>query len=406
MQDRGFTSKAILFLFLGALVLAGLFYFRPVGQRDGGRDGRGTEAAPVEAAAVARGPITLRRTFNGALKARAEFMVAPKVGGRIEKIFVNLADPVDRGQVVAELDNDEFVQAVAQAKADLAVAGANLAEAQSALEQAEREFDRIGTLRKRGVASESQYDAALAEQAAKKARLEVARAQVMRAEALLETANIRLGYTKVTADWAGGEDRRLVAERLVDEGYTVAANTSLLLIAELDPITGVIHVTEKEYALLQPGQSVRLATDAFPGESFTGRIERISPVFREDTRQARIELSVANRELRLKPGMFIRATVELAHLEEAVIVPEQAITIRDGQAGVFMVNEEEMAALWRPVQVGIREGDRVQVEGEGLAGRVVTLGQQLIDDGSPVFIPGDEPHPAPAAAENRSAIPR
>jgi RND family efflux transporter MFP subunit len=256
-------------------------------------------------------------------------------------------------------------------------------------------FERIKTLKKRGVASESQYDEVVAEQSARRARLAVAGAQVLRAEALLETANIRLGYTKVTADWTGGEDRRLVAERLVDEGYTVAANTSLLLIAELDPITGIIHVTEKEYALLEPGQTALLATDAYPGEDFVGRIERISPVFREATRQARVELTVDNRSSRLKPGMFIRATVELAHLADAVIVPEQAITFRDDQTGVFVVNEEKMTVSWRPVQVGIQEGRRVQVEGEGLSGRVVTLGQQLIEDGSAIFIPAAEPHSAP-----------
>jgi RND family efflux transporter MFP subunit len=228
---------------------------------------------------ITHGPITLRRTFNGTLEARAEFMVAPKVGGRIEKLAVNLADTVTRGQVVAELDNDEFVQAVAQAKADLAVARANLVEAKSALERADREFERIKILKKRGVASESQYDTSLAEQSAKQAQLEVAGAQVTRAEAQLETANIWLGYTKVTADWTGGEDKRVVAERYVDEGHTVTANTPLLLIVELEPITGIIHVTEKEYARLRPGQTARLTTDAFPGEEFVGRIDRISPVF-------------------------------------------------------------------------------------------------------------------------------
>jgi RND family efflux transporter MFP subunit len=395
MQTSRLRKRTILLILCGALVLAAWLLFSQFRQKDNGGKGAGAaRPAPVEVAAIGRGPITLRRTFNGTLKPRAEFMVAPKVAGRIEKIFVNLADQVERGQVVAELDNDEYVQAVAQARADLAVAKANLVEAKSALEKADREFERIKTLKKRGVASESQYDEVVAEQSARQARLEVAGAQVMRAEALLETANIRLGYTKVTADWTGGEDRRLVAERLVDEGHTVAANTSLLLIAELDPITGIIHVTEKEYARLQPGQTALLTTDAYPGEVFAGRIERISPVFREATRQARVELTVDNRASRLKPGMFIRATVELAHLAEAIIVPEQAITVRDDQTGVFVVNEEKMTVSWRPVQVGIQEGERVQVEGEGLSGRVVTLGQQLIEDGSAVFIPAAEPHPA------------
>lgn len=387
-----------------ALVLAGIAAVLGWGifgrlQRQDSSIGKkqGSGAAPVEVVSINRGPITLRRTFNGTLEALAEFMVAPKVGGRIERLTVNLADTVERGQVVAELDNDEYVQAVAQARADLAVAKANLVEAKSALEIANREFERIKTLKGRGVASASQYDKASADQGAKQAQLAVAEAQLTRAGALLETANIRLGYTKVTADWSGGEDRRLVAERLVDEGHTVSANTPLLLIVELDPITGIINVTEKDYARLQPGQMATLSTDAYPGEQFVGRIDRISPVFRQQTRQARVELSIDNKQFRLKPGMFIRATVELAHLAEAVIVPEAAVTIRGGQTGIFVVNEGKMTVAWHPVRLGIKEDNLVQIEGDGLNGRVVSLGQQLIDDGSPISIPEGEAKKQPAS---------
>jgi RND family efflux transporter MFP subunit len=209
---------------------------------------------------------------------------------------------------------------------------------------------------------------------------------VTRAEALLATANIRLGYTKVTADWSGGDDQRVVAERYVDEGHTVSANASLLLIVELDLITGIIFVTEKDYALLQTGQPARLNTDAYPGETFEGRIDRISPIFRQETRQARVELTIDNPEFRLKPGMFIRAMVKIKSLDDAIIIPDAALTSRDDQTGVFVVNEKKMTVSWRPVQVGIRQDNRVQIEGEGLTGRVVSLGHQLIDEGSAIII--------------------
>ncbi|MBU0485416.1 MAG: efflux RND transporter periplasmic adaptor subunit [Proteobacteria bacterium] len=360
------------------------------------------KSAPVEVTSIQRGPISLQRTFNGSLEARAEFVVAPKVGGRIVSLTVNLADPVENNQVVAELDNDEYVQTVAQAKADLAVARANMIEAESGLEVANREFERVKTLQKRGVASEAQYDEIMMNQSAKKAQFAVATAQVTRAEALLETANIRLGYTKVSANWADGDKKRFVAERYVDEGQTVSANTPLILIVELDPITGLIFVTEQDYAQMQTGQTARLTTDAYPGEIFKGRIDRISPVFQQATRQARVELTIDNPQHRLKPGMFIRATVELASQAEAVIIPEQALVLRNDQTGVFIVNEDKKTVSWRPVVVGIREGDRVQVEGQGLTGRVVSLGHQLVDDGSPINIAGDEqPGAAPAIKADR-----
>ena len=288
------------------------------------------------------------------------------------------------------MDNDEYVQAVAQAQADLEVARANLSEAESALEIANREFKRTESLLKRGIASDSEFDAARQDQLAKQAQLKVAAAQVTKAESSLETANIRLGYTKVTAGWTGGDEHRVVAERYVDEGQTVAANAPLLMIVELNPIVGVVFVTERDYAHLKPGQLVSLTTDAYPGEQFTGRIDRIAPVFRKSTRQARIEMIIDNPQHRLKPGMFIRATVVLAQVPEATIVPEQALTIRDDKSGVFIVSEDGRSVAWREVKVGIREGDRVQVEGEGLSGRVVTLGQQLVNDGSPITIPAEQ----------------
>jgi len=350
----------------------------------------------VEVGQVQRGPIELRRTYSGTLEARAEFVVAPKVSGRVERLTVNLADTVKRGQIVAELDNDEYVQEVAQARADLEVARANLSEAKSALEIANRDLERVRTLRGRGVASESQLDGARANHLTKQAQLEVAMAQAAKAESSLETANIRLRYTKVRASWTGGSERRVVAERFANEGGTVSANAPLLLIVELDPITGVMSVTEKDYVRMRTGQIGTLTTDAYPGETFEGRIDRIAPVFREATRQARVELTIRNAEHKLKPGMFIRVTVVLDRLAEATIVPEKALTTRDNRTGVFVVSEDGRSVSWRDVTVGIREGDRVQVEGEGLSGRVVTLGQQLVDDGSPITIPAREPE-APSA---------
>jgi RND family efflux transporter MFP subunit len=132
-----------------------------------------------------------------------------------------------------------------------------------------------------------------------------------------------------------------------------------------------------------------LTTDAYPGEQFTGRIDRIAPVFRKSSRQARIEMTIDNPQHRLKPGMFIRTKVVLARVPEATIVPEQALTRRDDRTGVFIVSEDGQSVVWREVKVGIREGDRVQVEGQGLSGRIVTLGQQLVKDGSPITIPAE-----------------
>ena len=358
------------------------------------RKDKNTGPIPVEVAAVEHGPIERIRTFSGTLQAHAEFVVAPKISGRVEQLAVDLADIVQRGQTVARLDNDEYVQAVRQAEADLAVAQANQAEAENLLQIADRELQRIDKLRERGVSSEAQRDTAKADQLAKQAHVQVTRAQVIRAQAELETTRIRLGYAEVTAGWRGGSDQRVVAERYVDEGETVTANAPLLRIVELNPIEVLIFVTERDYAALQPGQSANLSTDAYPDETFHGEIARISPVFRESTRQAQVELRVDNPRLKLKPGMFVRVMVVLERVSDATIVPEQALAKREDRSGVFLISEDGSTAIWRPVEIGIRQDARVQISGEGLRGRVVTLGQQLLDDGSTVRI-------ATLDAENR-----
>jgi len=397
MMKSGSASRIFILtvLLLGiAGGLGWLIYERIQEQAGSGKRGRTSGPVPVEVAQIRRGPIALERTFSGELEALAEFVVAPKVSGRVLRVTVNIGDPVRRGQVVAELDNDEYVQEVAQAQADLEVARAKLSEAKSALEIAKREYKRTESLLKRGIASDSEFDAVKQDRLAKQSQLKVAAALVAKAQSSLETANIRLGYTKVTAGWTGGDEERVVAERYVDEGQTVAANTPLVLIVELNPIVGVVYITERDYARLQPGQLVLLKTDAYPNKDFTGRIARIAPVFRKSTRQARIEMTIDNPQQKLKPGMFIRTTVELARESKATIVPEQALTIRDNRSGIFIVSEDGRSVAWREVTAGIRQGGRVQVDGDGLAGRVVVLGQQLVNDGSPITIPVEQGNPA------------
>jgi RND family efflux transporter MFP subunit len=387
MKSSGPKIFILTALLIGTAGLGWLIFAQFQDRTGPSKSGKDLRPVPVEVAPIQRGPIALQRTFSGELQALAEFVVAPKVSGRVERVIVNIADTVKRGQVVAELDNDEYVQAVAQAQADLEVARAKLSEAGSALEIAGREFKRTESLLKRGIASDSEFDAARQDRLAKQAQLKVAVAQVVKAESSLETANIRLRYTQVTAGWTGGSELRVVAERYVDEGQTVAANAPLLLIVELHPIVGVVFVTERDYAYLKPGQLVSLTTDAYPDEQYTGCIDRIAPVFRKSTRQARIEMTIDNPQHRLKPGMFISAAVVLARVPEATIVPEQALTSRDDRSGVFIVSADGRSVAWREVKAGIREGNRVQVEGEGLSGQVVTLGQQLVKDGSAITIP-------------------
>ena len=160
------NSRKKLLVSVAVIAVAALFVWALFTKLQEDSTGTGTaddpQAVPVETAPVERGPIEMRRTFSGTLEARAEFVVAPKMSGRVEHIDVDLADMVTRGQVVAELDDEEYVQAVAESRAELEVEKANLAEARASLEIAKREFARVDALRGREIASESQIDEARA----------------------------------------------------------------------------------------------------------------------------------------------------------------------------------------------------------------------------------------------------
>ncbi len=246
-------------------------------------------AVPVEVAPVESGLIRETRVLSGTLEASSRFVVASEVAGRIEHLAADLGDALERGQVIAELDDAEFVQAVAQAEAELAVRRAARDQAASTLDLATRAHERADALRQRGIASESEVDEAVATLKCSRAALAVAEAQVEQAAAALELARIRLGYTTVRAGWSGGCSR---------------------------------------------GSGSSCARRAPP---------RSSPGSARPPRRA---------GRRLRRGPLRRARPKVA------------------------------------VRRGIVEGERVQVLGEGVTGLVVVLGQQLLDDGTPVAIAG------------------
>ncbi|MEM8710249.1 MAG: efflux RND transporter periplasmic adaptor subunit, partial [Planctomycetota bacterium] len=191
----------------------------------------------------------------------------------------------------------------------------------------------------------------------------------------------------------------------------------------LDPIVAVVFVPERDYARLVVGARAQLVTDAYPDERFDGVVSRVAPTFSLNTRQVRVELSIDNGSLRLKPGMFVRATLELARQESAVIVPYEALTRRDGVDGLFLVEgSAPSVARWLPVKPGIRDGDVIAVHpaaGDDWVGHdgvdhagglapaaglpVVTLGQELCDDGSLVNVP---PIPEGTTVTGTSVVPR
>lgn len=382
----GIRPLAFLVLAAAVAALAWWAHQRPGMPGDAGarpQDGR----VAVETAAVVTGAVSDVREFTGTLEAGDAFTVAPKIGAQIVRIHVDVGDRVERGQVVVELDDDEARQAVAEAEAELAVARAELEQARADARLSERELERTRTLAQRELASASELDTARARADAQRAAVAVATARVEQREAALARARVQLGYTSVRADWTGDDATRLVGERMVNAGDTVAANTPLLTVLRIAPLTAVVYAPESDYPRLRTGQSVEVTADALPGRGFTGEIARIAPRFAADSRQARFEVALANEDRALKPGMFVTVRVTVERATESTLVPAEAIVRRESGPGVYRVVEGDPPRVrFEPVRTGIEDDGRVQVLEPGLSGRVVTLGQQMLEDGAAVIV--------------------
>lgn len=348
------------------------------------RGPRATGAVAVEIAPVAVQDLNDIRSLSGSLNANAAFEVAAKIGGRVEEITAQIGDSIRRGQVVARLDDDEYVQQREQARAELAVARASVDEASSAMNLAETEYVRLQELYRQGIAAAAELERARADHAAAQARLKLAQAQVAQRQAALRAAEVRLGYTQIRANWSGGGETRLVGQRFVDPGATLAANTPVISVLDLDPLIAVVFVGEHDYVRLQPGQSAAVTAAAYGNREFPAKVVRMAPQLDEGSRQARVELAVANPEHRLKPGMFVQVRVVLASVPAATVVPQAALTRREGRLGVFLADAERSKVHFVPVTTGVTQSDQVQIVEPALEGWVVTLGQHLLRDGAAI----------------------
>jgi len=363
----------------------------------GGPD-RSAVAVAVEVQPVRRDTIRDIGIFTGSLVPQSQFVVAPKAAGWLKKLLVDIGDRVSRNDVIAVLDDEQFTRQVEQAGAELQVAKANAENGASALDLARREYERITALREKQIASAAELDAAAAQYNSSQTQLKVTLAQVAQREAALAAAKLQLSYTQVRAFWEAGDPNRVVGERFVDEGALVQMNQPMVSILENNPLVAVVFVIERDYPKMVIGQQALVTTDAYPGQTFAGRIRRIAPLMKETSRQARVEIEVPNPTHRLKPGMFVRAQVEFATHANATLVPFSAIVRRAGREGVFLVSASggsdppaqkgaTAQARFVPVTIGIASGESVEIVEPEVSGSVVTLGNHLLENGSRIMLP-------------------
>lgn len=376
------------------------------------------EAAPATPAAVdvSTAPAISRNLprfveATGGLAADEQTDVAPTVAGRVVSVGVDLGSYVQRGAVIARLDDADARLRVEQAQAALAQSRsavqqaeariglrpgqnfdptrvAEVGAARAALELAEKQLKRFERLIESGDVSRSAYDQQKAQRDQLREQYEAALAQARQSYAAVQTARAAAQGFAVQVEQAQKGVRDVViyapisgfvSERPADVGEYVSTSSKVATIVRTNPLRVRIDIPEQAISSVSPGQSVSVSVSAYPDRAFAGRVARISPNVSAQSRTLTVEAEVENGENLLKPGQFATIRILLPQTDPAILVPARAIRTEGSTSRVFVIRDG--VAQERLVQTGQREGDLVEIKGNVAADELVATSnvEQLAD---------------------------
>lgn len=352
--------------------------------------GRGMPAIPVEVVPIKHMEMTERSIFSGNIEARSSYIVAPKISGQLKKLYVNIGQRVSKGELLAELDDRILQQEFQRAKANVDMARATARQSAITLEFATTELERKRELHNRSFISQSEFDLAYNQFANAQAQDNIAQASLNSAIAAMNSAELQLSFTKIIAEWNDGAPYRIIGERFTEEGAQLGAGSPVVTLMDISNVLVVIDVIERDYGRIKPGQLSEVRSDSYPEQSFKGKVLRVAPILREATRQARVEVDVPNPQGLLKPGMFARVALNFQSKASVRAVEERAITKLRGKEGVYLVDRESSTVSFIEIQRGINEASYVEISAPEIEGEVVSLGQDMLDDGRRISITGEQ----------------
>jgi membrane fusion protein, multidrug efflux system len=372
---------------------------------------------PVEFAPVKRASVSERVTIVGNLIGAATVEAVPKVNGRLESVSVRLGDSVRRGQPIAKVEDSEIRQQVRQQEAAFKVGEATIRQREADLKLAQTNLERNRNLLERQLLPRQTYDDTEARYQAALAQLDLARAQFDQSKARLDELRINLANTVISSPVDG-----FIGKRYLDPGAAVSPNAPVASVVAITTVRMVANLVEKDAKRLTVGMPAQVEVDAFPGEKFIGKVARIAPVFDPQTRTAEMEIEVPNPGFRLKPGMYSRVDLTVDSRQNALTVPSNAVVDFEGKTGVFVAGSGQAApgpdqpsasgqaparaggpqqasnpppggplltAKFQPVQIGIRDGEQVEItSGLDDGARVITTGATALRDGDRIVASG------------------
>lgn len=344
-------NKKVVWLAAG---LAGLQLLAGCKKQGGGPlAGGGFPPMQVIAVEAVRQPVTESLSLVGSMAANEMVEIKSETDGIIQEIPFHEGQRVEKGQLLLRLDETKLAAALNEAESNFKLSQAN--------------FDRAKQLAQDKLISQSEYDQAAATFALNQATVELRRRELKDA--------------RVYAPFNG-----TIGARNVSPGQVISRSTVLTWLVDLEKVKVEINVPERFIGQLRVGQDLELKVAAFPGQTFTGKVYFVAPLVEASTRTALVKAEIPNADHTLKPGMFANLDLTLRVRENAVVIPEAALSqvLDDNRASVFVVGTNDTVFI-KPVRIGVRLPGRLEVI-EGLDGgeKVVVEGVQKIGPGSKV----------------------
>ena len=285
--------------------------------------------------------------YTSTVQAYVKNNIAPQMAGRITKINVEIGDFVKEGQILAEIDKAQLLQAQLQ------------------LQNQEVELQRLKSLYEEGGLSQSDYDAI-------QMQYNVLKTQV---ENLIDNTTLRSPINGV------------VTARNYDVGDMYAMSMPIFTVEQIVPVKLLVGVSETDYSKVKKGDSVVVTADAIPGKTFYGKVNRIYPTVDPATRTFTVEVKIDNNYKTLRPGMFVRATINFG-TNTNVVIPDVAVVKQQGSGErfVYILNADN-TVTYKKVVLGRRMGAEYEVlEGLEDGDRIVIGGQIRLKDGVKVIV--------------------
>ncbi|MGL4204598.1 MAG: efflux RND transporter periplasmic adaptor subunit [Aeromonadaceae bacterium] len=306
----------------------------------------------------------LQVSANGNITAWQEAIVGSEIGGlRLVEVLANVGDRVQKGQLLARLQQDSVAAELAQTRA-------NLAEAQANLQDARGNANRARRIQSKGAVSEQQASAYITAELSAQARVDALKAR-------LQNDTLRLNQTRILAPDSG-----TITARHATLGAVLQTGDELYRMIRGDRLEWRAELPAAELTQIRPGMRVSLTTP--DGTQLQGRVRTVAPTLDPQTRNGLVYVDLASRNS-ARAGMFAQGDIQLGS-QRLLTLPQAAVLLRDGFHFIFLLNDQG-ELVQRKVVVGPRQGDAIAIlEGVKADEQVVDSGVGFLTDGDRVKV--------------------